>query len=72
MKEREFIARVDGKGSDDGASSLLAYRLGARIEIVVTEEEVGDATVFLTEDHAKALVEALTTALKSRRDDRAR
>jgi hypothetical protein len=39
---------------------------------VVTEEEVGDATVFLTEDQVKALVEALTTALTRRRDDRAR
>jgi hypothetical protein len=67
METREFIARVDGKGSDDGASSLLAYRLGAMIEIVVTEEEVGDATVFLTKDQTKALVEALTTALERRR-----
>ena len=50
MEAREFTARVDGKGSDEGAASLF-----------------GDVTVFLTKDQAKALVEALTTALERRR-----
>jgi len=38
MEARELIVRIDGKGSDEGAASVLANRLGSKIEIVATEE----------------------------------
>lgn len=59
---RETIVRVDGQSVDDGAASLLVYKLDDRIEIVATEEANGDASVMLTLDEARHLSEALRKA----------
>ena len=71
MEMRELIIRIDGKGTDHGTASVLAYRLGSEIEIVTTEDGAGDAAVFLTEAQARALVHALAAALAGGHGNRA-
>jgi len=46
MDNSERIAGVDGKGSDEGAASVLAYRIGSTIEILAIENGSGDALQF--------------------------
>ena len=63
MTERELIARVDGT-SGEGAGSVLLYRFGSEIEVVVTEEQGADAVVFLSEKDAAILARALARSLE--------
>jgi hypothetical protein len=62
MESRELLVRVDGAGSDAGSATVLAYRVGSRIEIVATEEGDGDAAVLLSASDALALARALVAA----------
>jgi hypothetical protein len=33
--EREFVAKIDGRGVDDDAGSILIYRLGGQVSLAV-------------------------------------
>ena len=58
--QRELVIKVDGKGVDDDAGSILVYRLGDQVSLVATAEKNGDAEVILDKATAAALAEALT------------
>jgi hypothetical protein len=57
--ERELVIRVDGRGVDDDAGSIVIYRLGDQVSLVATAETNGDAEVILDKATASALAEAL-------------
>ena len=57
--ERELVIRVDGRGVDDDAGSILVYRLGEQVSMVATEEKNGDAEVILDKAATALLAEAL-------------
>ncbi len=57
--EREHVIRVDGRGVDGDAGSILVYRSGDRVALVATAEKNGDAEVILDKAAANALAEAL-------------
>jgi hypothetical protein len=63
--ERELVIKVDGRGVDDDAGSILVYRHGEHVSLVVTAEKGGDAEVILDRATAAALAEALAEALRS-------
>ena len=57
--QRELVIRVDGRGVDDDAGSILVYRLGDQVSLVATAEKNGDAEVILDKAATMALAEAL-------------
>ncbi len=57
--EREFVIRVDGRGVDDDAGSILVYRVGDHVSLVATAEKNGDAEIILDKAAVIALAEAL-------------
>ncbi len=57
--QREFVVRVDGRGVDDDAGTILVYRLGDQVSLVATAEKNGDAEVILDKAATSALAEAL-------------
>lgn len=57
--ERELVIKVQGRGVDDDAASVLVYRLGQRISLVATAEKSGDAEVILDRATVATLAEAL-------------
>lgn len=57
--EREPVIRVDGRGVDDDAGSILVYRVGDKVSLVATAEKGGDAEVILDRAATAALAEAL-------------
>ena len=59
MNDRELVIRVDGKGVDDDAGSILVYRFGDRVSLVATAEKNGDAEIILDKTAAAKLAEAL-------------
>jgi hypothetical protein len=62
--KREKIATLMGSSSEEPAEAwLLAYWLGSKIEIVVTEEHGAHAAVLLSKDQARELARALGAAL---------
>ena len=67
--ERELIVRVDGKPveTEEDSASVLVYRNGEGIEVVATVEDMTDAAVFLSNEKAIALAEAILKALRPRR-----
>ena len=58
--ERELIAKVEGRGVDNDAGTVLVYRLGDQVSLVATAEKNGDAEIILGKAAAAALAEALT------------
>jgi hypothetical protein len=57
--ERELVIRVDGRGVDEDAGSILVYRLGEQVFLVATAEKNGDAEVILDKAATALLAEAL-------------
>jgi hypothetical protein len=63
MGERELVARIDSEGND-GAASLLVYRIGSQIEFVVTEATGADASVFLPTGEALKFLESVASSVR--------
>lgn len=59
--ERELVIKVQGRGVNDDAASVLVYRLADRISLVATAEKGSDAEVILDRAAAVALANALKT-----------
>jgi len=57
--ERKLLTRVDGRGVDDDAGSILVYRVGDYVSLVATAEKDGDTEVILDKAATKAHAEAL-------------
>jgi hypothetical protein len=57
--ERKLVIKVDGRGVDDDAGSILIYTQGEKISLVATAEKNGDAEVVLDRVAAAVLAEAL-------------
>ena len=71
MYSRVPLARVDGNGPDGGKGVVLVYRTPDGLEIVVTEEDGGDASVVLSLTSAKQLADSLAEASVSGGDAKA-
>ena len=69
MPDRQLIVRLDGEDLDEDPASLLAYRLGEKIEFVATERDGADAAVVISRAQAVELARALTVALSGGRSD---
>jgi hypothetical protein len=63
MDQRITIDRVDGQSLNGGVSVVLAYRFGQQVELVVTEEHGGEASVLLTHAQAEQLATAILASL---------
>ena len=59
MGEHEFVIRVDGRGVDGDAGSILFYCLGDCVSLVATVEKNGDAEAVLAPATTASLDEAL-------------
>jgi len=63
--ERELIIRVDGRGSDGDAGSVLVYWSTDGVSLVATAEKNGDAEVILDRGGVAALAKALSELMKA-------
>ena len=67
MTARRPILRVDGRGSEGDSAALVIYKHEGIVEIVITEEKNGDASIELQLDEVREIARALLDDLRSDR-----